>query len=164
MTQSSLLFLGRLQEKPSLFLFLYYRFNYDSVVSSAKYETVASGPGNTPSYQLMTCPQQSSTLLPQQPSTLLPQQSNNVLPQQLNTLLPQYSRVSYLTPSPYLTPNSSESTTNSCMPLNPGTSSSVLPCTNGGHAYFQCQNGSQILMQPGLQGKKRACVHMHLLC
>ncbi|KAB5530925.1 hypothetical protein PHYPO_G00134950 [Pangasianodon hypophthalmus] len=126
-------------------------FNYDSVGSSAKYEAVASGPGNTQSYQLMTYPQQSSTLLPQQHTTLLPQQSNNILPQQPNTLLPQYSRVSYLTPSPYLTPNSSEGTATSCVPLNPGTGSSLLPCTNGGHAYFQCQNGSQILLQPGLQ-------------
>ncbi|KAG7317056.1 hypothetical protein KOW79_019354 [Hemibagrus wyckioides] len=125
-------------------------FNYDSMGSSAKYESVAPGPGNNQSYQLMTYPQQSSTLLPQQPSTLLPQQSNNVLPQQTNTLLPQYSRVSYLTPSPYLTPNSSEGTATSCMPLNSGTGN-LLPCTNGGHAYFQCQNGSQILLQPGLQ-------------
>ncbi|KAK3532335.1 hypothetical protein QTP86_016039 [Hemibagrus guttatus] len=118
-------------------------FNYDSVGSSAKYEAVAPGPGNNQSYQLMT--------YPQQPSTLLPQQSNNVLPQQPNTLLPQYSRVSYLTPSPYLTPNSSEGTATSCMPLNSGTGNNFLPCTNGGHAYFQCQNGSQILLQPGLQ-------------
>ncbi|XP_017309749.1 uncharacterized protein LOC108256949 [Ictalurus punctatus] len=123
-------------------------FNYDSVDSSTKYESVA---GNTQSYQLMTYPQQSSTLLPQQPDTLLPQQNNNVHPQQPNALLPQYSRISYLTPSPYLTPNSSEGTATSCMPLNPGTSSSLLPCTNGGHAYFHCQNGSQVLLQPGLQ-------------
>ncbi|TSK31372.1 Homeobox protein NOBOX [Bagarius yarrelli] len=121
-------------------------FNYDSVGSSAKYESVASGPGTTQSYQLMTYPQPS-----QQPNSLLHQQSNNVLPQQPNTLLPQYSRVSYLTPSPYLTPNSSEGTATSCMPLNPGTGSNLLPCNNGGHAYFQCQTGSQILLQPGLQ-------------
>ncbi|XP_027031734.1 uncharacterized protein LOC113661586 isoform X2 [Tachysurus fulvidraco] len=125
-------------------------FNYDSLGSSAKYEAVASGPGNTQSYQLMTYPQQSSTLLPQQHGTLLTQQNNNVLPQQANTLLPQYSRVSYLTPSPYLTPNSNEGAA-TCMPLNSGAGSNLPPCTNGGHAYFQCQNGSQILLQPGLQ-------------
>ncbi|XP_046691459.1 homeobox protein NOBOX-like [Silurus meridionalis] len=125
-------------------------FNYDSLGSSAKYETVSSGPGNTQSYQFMTYPQHSSTLMPQQPSTLLSQQTSSLLSQQPNTLLPQYSRVSYLTPSPYLTPNSSEGTATSCLPLNPGTGS-LLPCTNGGHAYFQCQNGSQILLQPGLQ-------------
>ncbi|KAF5908638.1 homeobox protein NOBOX [Clarias magur] len=116
-------------------------FNYDSI---------ASGLGNAQSYQLMTCPQQSSTVLPQQPNPLL-SQSSNILQQQPNTLLPQYSRLSYLTPSPYLTPNSSEGTATSCMSLNPGPGSSMLPCTNGGHAYFQCQNNSQTLLQPGLQ-------------
>lgn len=140
-------------------MFLYCRFNYESVGSSTKYEATVPGPGSTQSYQLMTYPHHSSTLLPQQSSTLLSQQSINVLPQQPNTLLPQYSRVSYLTPSPYLTPNSSEGTTTSCVPLNPGTSSSLLPCTTGGHAYFQCQNSNQILLQPGLQGKKRVCPH-----
>lgn len=152
-----MLFHGITQKKKNL---LYCRFNYDSVGSSTKYEAVAPGPGNTQSYQLMTYPQQSSTLLPQQPSTLLPQQSN-IPPQHPNTLLPQYSCVSYLTPSPYLTPNPSEGTATSCMPLNPGTGSSLLPCTNGGHAYFQCQNSNQILLQSGLQGKKRACAHLH---
>lgn len=141
---------------------LYCRFNYDSVGSSAKYEALSSGHGNIQSYQLMNYPQQSSTLLSQQPSTILSQQNNNLLSQQPNTLLPQYSRVSYLTPSPYLTPTSSEGTATSCMPLNPVTGSSLLSCTNGGHAYYQCQNGSQILLQPGLQSKKKACVHIHV--
>ncbi|XP_053348726.1 homeobox protein NOBOX-like [Clarias gariepinus] len=126
-------------------------FTFDSVGSSAKYEAVASGLGNNQSYQFMACPQQSSSVLSQQPNTLLSQQSSNILQQQPNTLLPQYSRLSYLTPSPYLTPNSSEGTATSCMTLNPGPGSSMLPCTNGGHAYFQCQNSSQILLQPGLQ-------------
>ncbi|KAI4871838.1 hypothetical protein NFI96_016396, partial [Prochilodus magdalenae] len=127
-------------------------FDYDGISSSAKLESMTSGPGNrAQAYQISTYPQQPSTLFPQQPSSLLAQQGNNIIPQQPCTLLPQYSHLSYLTPSPYLTPNPSEGTTSSCLPLNPGTTSSLLACTNGGHAYFKCQNSNQILLQPGVQ-------------
>ncbi|XP_072530964.1 uncharacterized protein nobox [Salminus brasiliensis] len=125
-------------------------FDYVGMGSSAKLESVTSGPGNS-TYQINTYPQQPGTLFTQQHNTLLAQQSSNIISQQPNTLLPQYSRLSYLTPSPYLTPNPTEGTTSSCLPLNPGTTSSLLACTNGGHAYLQCQNGNQILLQPGVQ-------------
>ncbi|XP_062842073.1 homeobox protein NOBOX-like [Trichomycterus rosablanca] len=121
-------------------------FNYDLMGPSSKYE---AGNGTQP-YFLTTYPQQSS-LLPQQSNALLSSQSNNVLSQQPNALLPQYSRMSYLTPSPYLTPNPSEGTTSSGLPLNPSTNSSLLACSNGGHSYFHSQNGSQILLQHGVQ-------------
>ncbi|KAL7829601.1 hypothetical protein AOLI_G00304860 [Acnodon oligacanthus] len=127
-------------------------FDYDGIGCSAKLESVISGPGNrAQAYQISTFPQQSSALFPQQTNSLLGQQGNNIIPQQPTTLLPQYSHLSYLTPSPYLTPNPSEGTTSSCLPLNPGTTSSLMTCTNGGHAYFKCQNGNQILLQPGVQ-------------
>ncbi|XP_017548494.1 homeobox protein NOBOX [Pygocentrus nattereri] len=126
-------------------------FDYDGIGCSAKLESVISGPGNrAQAYQISTFPQQPSALFPQQPNSLLAQQGN-IIPQQPSTLLPQYSHLSYLTPSPYLTPNPSESTTSSCLPQIPGTTSSLMTCTNGGHSYFKCQNGNQILLQPGVQ-------------
>ncbi|XP_007245739.2 uncharacterized protein LOC103034894 [Astyanax mexicanus] len=127
-------------------------FDYSGLGSSAKLESLTSGPGNSAQpYQISTYPQQPATLFAQQHNTFLAQQSNNIISQQPSTLLPQYSRLSYLTPSPYLTPNPTEGTTSSCLPLNPGTTSGLLACTNGGHTYLQCQNGNQILLQPGVQ-------------
>ncbi|XP_066531189.1 uncharacterized protein [Hoplias malabaricus] len=130
-------------------------FDYDGLGSSAKMESVTSGAGSRiQSYQINAYPQQPGTVFPQQPNTLLSQQGNNIIPQQSNPLRPQHSHLSYLTPSLYLTPNPSDQTTSSCLPLNSGTTSSLLACTNGGHAYFQCQNGNQILLQPGVHGKR----------
>lgn len=135
---------------------------------SSKYEAVTSVSGNGPQpYFLTTYPQQSN-LMSQQSNTLLSSQSNNVLSQQPNTLPLQYSRMSYLTPSPYLTPNSSEGATSSGLLLNPSTNNNLLACSNGGHSYFQCQNGSQVLLQHGVQGKKSLCVfcfmYKNMLC
>ncbi|KAK1805110.1 hypothetical protein P4O66_019462, partial [Electrophorus voltai] len=122
-------------------------FDYDAAGSSTRHE---SGPGNAQPFPLNTCTQQHSTLLPQQPNPLFAGRSDCFVGQS-HPLLPQYSRLSYFTPSPYLTPSPSEGTTASTVPLNPGTSSGLLACSTGGHAYFQYPNSNQILLQSGVQ-------------
>ncbi|XP_051729782.1 homeobox protein NOBOX-like isoform X1 [Ctenopharyngodon idella] len=130
-------------------------FDYDSLGNSVKMDFMTSAPQNsTLNYQLNTFPQQSNTLLtqqtnsllPQQTNTLLPQQTSCLMPQQSSTLLPQYSHLSYLTPSPYLTPNPTESSSAPYLPLN-----NTLPAyTSSGHAYLQPQTGNQMLLQSGV--------------
>lgn len=56
--------------------------------------------------------------------------------------------MAYLTPSPYLTPNPSDSNLTSYMTFGPGaTSSGVVTYSAGGHAYMQSQSAGQILLQ-----------------
>ncbi|XP_055076727.2 uncharacterized protein nobox isoform X1 [Misgurnus anguillicaudatus] len=134
-------------------------FDYDGLGSSLKLDYMTSASQNSSvNFQLNTFPQQSNTLLSQQTSTLLPQHTNTLLPQQTsclmpqqtNTLLPQYSHLSYLTPSPYLTPNPTESSSAQYLPLTTGTNSAVPTYSNSGHAYLQSQTGNQMLLQSGV--------------
>lgn len=150
-----------------------HRFDYDSLGNSVKMDFMTSAPQNsTLNYQLNTFPQQSNTLLtqqtnsllPQQTNTLLPQQTSCLMPQQSSTLLPQYSHLSYLTPSPYLTPNPTESSSAPYLPLN-----NTLPAyTSSGHAYLQPQTGNQMLLQSGVHGKSSTLhhwrKHLYLKC
>ncbi|XP_051520320.1 uncharacterized protein LOC127421342 [Myxocyprinus asiaticus] len=134
-------------------------FDYDGLGSSVNYMT--SAPQNsTLNFQLNTFPQQSNTLLTQQTNTLLPQQTNSMLTQQStclmpqqtnNILLPQYSHLSYLTPSPYLTPNPTEDSSASYMSLTTGTNNTLPAYTSSAHLYLQSQMGNQMLLQSGLQ-------------
>ncbi|XP_016365297.1 homeobox protein NOBOX-like isoform X3 [Sinocyclocheilus rhinocerous] len=114
-------------------------FDYDGLGTSVKLDYMTSAPQNSAlNFQLKTFPQQTNNLLPQQTNTLLPQKSSCLMSQQSSTILPQYSHLSYLTPSPYLTPNPTES-------------SSTLPAyTSSGHAYLQSQTGNQMLLQSGV--------------
>ncbi|XP_030644420.1 homeobox protein NOBOX [Chanos chanos] len=133
-------------------------FDFDGMSSAVKLDYVTSAPqGSGLPYQLSAYPQTSTSLLPQQnnpllgqqSNTLLPQQPSSLLPQQNNTLLPPFSRLSYLTPSPYLTPGPAEGGGPSYLPFGTGANSGLLAYNNGGHAYLHSQNGSQILLQPG---------------
>lgn len=56
--------------------------------------------------------------------------------------------VSYLTPSPYLTPNPPESNPPSYLTFGPGGGSTgVVTYSTGGHAFFQSQTAGQVLLQ-----------------
>lgn len=118
-------------------------------------------PNSSLNFQLNTYPQQSNTLLTQQtnallsqqPNTLLPQQTNCLIPQQNNTLFPQYSHLSYLTPSPYLTPNPTEGSSAPYLPLTTANNNTLPAYTSSGHAYLQSQTGNQMLLQSGVHGK-----------
>lgn len=134
-------------------------FDYDGLSSSIKLDYMTSAPPNSSlNFQLNTYPQQSNTLLTQQTNTLLSQQTNNLLPQQTtclipqqtNTLLPQYSHLSYLTPSPYLTPNPTEGSSAPYLPLTTATNNTLPSYTSSGHAYLQSQTGNQMLLQSGV--------------
>ncbi|XP_056597733.1 uncharacterized protein LOC130415806 isoform X2 [Triplophysa dalaica] len=134
-------------------------FDYDGLSSSMKLDYMTSAPpNNSLNFQLNTFPQQSNTLLTQQTNTLLSQQTNTLLPQQTsclipqqnNTLLPQYSHLSYLTPSPYLTPNPTEGSSASYLPITTGTNNTLPVYTSSGHAYLQSQTGNQMLLQSGV--------------
>ncbi|KAI7798801.1 putative homeobox protein NOBOX, partial [Triplophysa rosa] len=134
-------------------------FDYDSLSSSIKLDYMTSAPpNNSLNFQLNTFPQQSNTLLTQQTNTLLSQQTNTLLPQQTsclipqqnNTLLPQYSHLSYLTPSPYLTPNPTEGSSTPYLPITTGTNNTLPVYTSSGHAYLQSQTGNQMLLQSGV--------------
>ncbi|XP_016352429.1 uncharacterized protein LOC107696547 isoform X1 [Sinocyclocheilus anshuiensis] len=134
-------------------------FDYDGLGTSVKLDYMTSAPQNsTFNFQLNTFPQQSNTLLtqqtnsllPQQTNTLLPQQTSCLMPQQSSTILPQYSHLSYLTPSPYLTPNPTESSSAPYLPLTTGTNNTLPTYTSSGHAYLQSQTGNQILLQSGV--------------
>ncbi|XP_006788150.2 rho guanine nucleotide exchange factor 5-like [Neolamprologus brichardi] len=85
-------------------------------------------------------------------------QQSNTLSYQLQTsyptsqpqLQPQASlpRMTYLTPSPYLTPNPPESNPTSYLTFGPGgNSTGVVTYSTTGHAYFQSQSAGQILLQ-----------------
>ncbi|XP_030003922.1 uncharacterized protein nobox [Sphaeramia orbicularis] len=57
-------------------------------------------------------------------------------------------RMTYLTPSPYLTPNPPDSNPTSYLTFGPGgNSTGVVTYSTGGHAYFQSQSTGQILLQ-----------------
>ncbi len=142
--------------------FAVHRFDYDCLGTSVKLDYMTSALQNSAlNFQLNTFPQQSNTLLTQQTNNLLPQQTNTLLPQkssclmsqQSSTILPQYSHLSYLTPSPYLTPNPTESSSAPCLPLTTGTSNTLPAYTSSGHAYLQSQTGNQMLPQSGVHGK-----------
>lgn len=88
---------------------------------------------------------------------LTPVQQNNLLYQlqtsygssqpqhQPQTSLP---RVSYLTPSPYLTPNPPEPNPPSYLTFRPGGGSTgVVTYSTAGHAFFQSQSTGQVLLQ-----------------
>lgn len=143
-------------------VFAVHRFDYDGLGTSVKLDYMTSAPQNsTFNFQLNTFPQQSNTLLtqqtnsllPQQTNTLLPQQSSCLMPQQSSTILPQYSHLSYLTPSPYLTPNPTESSSAAYLPLTTGTSNTLPAYTSSGHEYLQSQTGNQMLLQSGVHCK-----------
>ncbi|KAK2830312.1 hypothetical protein Q5P01_018243 [Channa striata] len=85
-------------------------------------------------------------------------QQNNSLSYQLQTSYPpnqpqhqpqaSLPRMAYLTPSPYLTPNPSDSNSTSYLTFGPGgNSTGVVTYSTGGHAYFQSQGAGQILLQ-----------------
>ncbi|KAF6737794.1 Homeobox protein NOBOX [Oryzias melastigma] len=58
------------------------------------------------------------------------------------------SHMSYLTPSPYLTPNPPDSNTTSYLTFCPGgNSSGVVTYSTDGHSYYQNQSSGQILLQ-----------------
>jgi len=85
-----------------------------------------------------------------------PSQQNNSLSYQLQTSFstsqhqPQASlpHMTYLTPSPYLTPNPPDSNPASYLTFGPGgNSAGVVTYSTGGQAYFQSQNAGQILLQ-----------------
>ncbi|KAF7653830.1 hypothetical protein LDENG_00078070 [Lucifuga dentata] len=88
----------------------------------------------------------------ERPDYLTSTQQNNSLSYQLQTSYPtnqpqhqhqtSLSRMAYLTPSPYLTPNASDSNSTSYL-----TSAGVVTYSTGGHAYFQSQSAGQILLQ-----------------
>ncbi|CAL9691406.1 unnamed protein product [Knipowitschia caucasica] len=77
------------------------------------------------------------------------QQSN--LLYQLQTSYPSAQplpRVSYLTPSPYLTPNPTDSNPTSYLTFGPGAGSTgVVTYSTGRHAFFQTQSTGQVLLQ-----------------
>ncbi|KAK7138621.1 hypothetical protein R3I93_015913 [Phoxinus phoxinus] len=131
-------------------------FDYEGMGTSVKMDFMTSASQNsTLNYQLNTFPQQSNTLLTQQTNsflsqqthTLLPQQTSCLMPQQSSTLLPQYSHMSYLTPSPYLTPNPTESSSAPYLPL---TNNTLPAYTSSGHAYLHSQTSNQMLLQSGV--------------
>ncbi|XP_068432259.1 homeobox protein NOBOX isoform X2 [Clinocottus analis] len=85
-------------------------------------------------------------------------QQNNPLPYQLQTSYsssqPQHQtqaplpRMTYLAPSPYLTPNLPDSNPTSYLTFGPGgNSTGMVTYSTGGHTYFQSQNTGQILLQ-----------------
>lgn len=85
-------------------------------------------------------------------------QQNNTLPYQLQTSYPSSQpqhqpqtslpRMSYLTPTPYLTPNAPDSNPTSYLTFGPtGTSTGMVTYSTGGHSFFQSQNTGQILLQ-----------------
>ncbi|XP_026203873.1 homeobox protein NOBOX-like [Anabas testudineus] len=89
---------------------------------------------------------------------LMSSQQNNALSYQLQTSYPtnqpqhqpqaSLSHMAYLTPSPYLTPNPSDSNPTSYLTFGPGgNSTGVVTYSTGGHAYFQSQSTGQILLQ-----------------
>ncbi|XP_042601239.1 homeobox protein NOBOX isoform X2 [Cyprinus carpio] len=126
-------------------------FDYDGLGTSVKLDYMTSAPQNSAlNFQLNTFPQQTNNLLPQQTNTLLPQKSGCLMPQQSSTILPQYSHLSYLTPSPYLTPNPTESSSAAYLPLTTGTSNTLPAYTSSGHEYLQSQTGNQMLLQSGV--------------
>ncbi|KAK2886938.1 hypothetical protein Q8A67_015166 [Cirrhinus molitorella] len=133
-------------------------FDYDGLGSSVKLDYMTSASQNS-TFQLNTFPQQSNSLLqqtnsllPQQTNTLLSQQSSCLMPQQSSTILPQYSHLSYLTPSPYLTPNPTESSSAPYLPLTSGNNTTLPAYTSSGHAYLQSQTNNQMLLQSGMHG------------
>lgn len=85
-------------------------------------------------------------------------QQNNTLQYQFQTAYPtgqpqhqpqpSLSRMAYLTPSPYLTPNAPDSNPASYLTFGPGgNSAGLMTYSTGGHTYFQSQNTGQILLQ-----------------
>lgn len=88
---------------------------------------------------------------------LTPVQQNNLFYQLQTTYAstqpqhqPQVSlpRMSFLTPSPYLTPNPPESNPPSYLTFRPGGGSSgVVTYSTAGHAFFQTQSTGQVLLQ-----------------
>ncbi|KAG1946898.1 homeobox protein NOBOX-like [Pimephales promelas] len=131
-------------------------FDYEGMGTSVKMDFMTSASQNsTLNYQLNTFSQQSNTLLTQQTNsflsqqtnTLLPQQTSCLMPQQSCTLLPQYSHLSYLTPSPYLTPAPTES---SSAPYQPLTNNTLPTYTSSGHAYLHSQTSNQMLLHSGV--------------
>ncbi|KAM6899564.1 uncharacterized protein nobox [Xenentodon cancila] len=83
------------------------------------------------------------------------QQSNGVT-YQLQTAYPtgqhqpqtSLPHMSYLTPSPYLTPNPPDSNPTSYLTFGPGgNSTGVVTYSTGGPTYFQSQNTGQVLLQ-----------------
>ncbi|XP_061753082.1 paired box protein Pax-6-like [Nerophis ophidion] len=92
--------------------------------------------------------QQSNTLSLQLPSSY-PVPSQQPQQRQAQTSLPG---MAYLTPSPYLAPNPSDSISSSYVAFAPtGNSSSGVTYATGGHAYVQAQSGGQILLQAASQ-------------
>ncbi|XP_061902243.1 paired box protein Pax-6-like isoform X1 [Entelurus aequoreus] len=88
--------------------------------------------------------QQSNTLSLQLPSSY-PVSSQQPQQRQAQTSLPG---MAYLTPSPYLAPNPSDSISSSYVAFAPtGNSSAGVTYATGGHAYVQSQSGGQILLQ-----------------
>ncbi|XP_055081293.1 uncharacterized protein LOC129456658 [Periophthalmus magnuspinnatus] len=77
-------------------------------------------------------------------------QQNNLL-YQLQTSYPSSQPqpcVSYLTPSPYLTPNPPDSNPSSYLTFGPGGGSTgVVTYSTGGHTFFQSQSTGQVLLQ-----------------
>lgn len=136
-------------------------FDYDGLGSSVKLDYMTSASQNsTLNFQLNTFPQPSNSLLTQQNNNLLSQQTNSVLPQQTcmmpqqsSTLLHKYSHLSYLTPSPYLTPNPTESSSSSSaqfLPLTSSTSNTLPTYSSSAHTYLQSQTSNQMLLQSGV--------------
>nr|XP_020462500.1 homeobox protein NOBOX [Monopterus albus] len=86
----------------------------------------SSQPNNMHSYQLQTS----------YPNSQPQHQSQMSLP-----------RMTFLTPSPYLTPSPSDSSLASYLSFGPGgNSTGVETYSTGGHAYFQSQSAGQILL------------------
>ncbi|XP_034017139.1 uncharacterized protein LOC117502215 [Thalassophryne amazonica] len=57
--------------------------------------------------------------------------------------------MTYLTPSPYLTPNPPDCNSTSYLTFGPGGGSTgVVTYSTGGHTHFQSQKAGQILLQP----------------
>ncbi|TRZ01147.1 hypothetical protein DNTS_007865 [Danionella cerebrum] len=135
-------------------------FDYDTLGSSVKLDYMSSASQNTAlNIQLNTFPQQLNTIItpqtystlePQTSNTMMPQQPGCILPQTSSTLLPQYSHVSYLTPSPYLTPNTESIGGTTYLPFSASSNNSVPTYSSGGHAYLQNHPGAQMMLPSGV--------------
>uniref|UniRef100_A0A3B3SEF5 Uncharacterized LOC111839749 n=1 Tax=Paramormyrops kingsleyae TaxID=1676925 RepID=A0A3B3SEF5_9TELE len=122
--------------------FIHSLFSYgDGIGSSMKVDAQhylhTGHQGGALSYQLTSYPQQHSGLLP-------------------TSNLAQYPRMSYLVPpSSSLTPTPPESNP-SYLAFAGGGSGAVVSYTSAGHAFFQAQSSSQILLPSGVHGETGA--------
>uniref|UniRef100_A0A096M940 Homeobox domain-containing protein n=1 Tax=Poecilia formosa TaxID=48698 RepID=A0A096M940_POEFO len=84
-----------------------------------------------------------------QQSSSLSYQLQNSFPTSQHQPQTSVPHMTYLTPSPYLTPNPPDSNPTSYLTFAPGGSSAgLVTYSTGGHTYFQSQRTGQILLQP----------------